>query len=100
MSVFVTRVHKHFLKLPQAKAGYDEVLTVTKDSLNDDSNTIFKNKTNKRQFKKIFIDHVMQICGNHMKEHQCIYFNGTFENGQVWRAKRLESGYCQLESLM
>ena len=78
-------------------AGYEEILTLTKDSMIDNWNTIFKNKTNKRQFKKIFIDHVMQICGNHMKEHQCIYFNGTFENGQVWRAKRLESGYCQLE---
>ena len=68
-------------------AGYEEILTLTNDSMIDNWNTIFKNKTNKRQFKKIFIDHVMQICGNHMKEHQCIYFNGTFENGQVWRLK-------------
>ena len=46
---------------------------------------------------QIFVDHIMQICGSHMKNNQCIYFNGTFEEVKVWRAKKFESGYTKLE---
>ena len=46
-------------------AGYEEILTLTNDSMIDNWNTIFKNKTNKRQFKKIFIDHA-----NMWKSHE------------------------------
>ena len=77
--------------------GHLEVLDLTKEHVIDDWNTIFKNPHNKRQFKTIFVDHVMQICGSHMHNNQCIYFNGTYDEGKVWRAKQLESGYTKLE---
>ena len=72
-------------------------LTLPKQTEGRDVLGVFKNPVNKRQFKKIFVDHIMQICGSHMKNNQCIYFNGTFEEVKVWRAKKFESGYTKLE---
>lgn len=81
----------------QRYAGNEELLILKTDFLIDDWNMIFKNKQNKIQFKKIFVDHIMQICGSHMSINQTIYFNGTFDEGKVMRVKKMDSGYCALE---
>ena len=32
-----------------------------------------------------------------MQNNQCIYFNGTHDDGKVWKAEQLEAGYTKLE---
>ena len=85
------------LNIKSTDGGHLEVLDLGNEHVIDDWNVIFKNPQNKRQFKTIFVDHIMQICGSHMQNNQCIYFNGTYDEGQVWRAKQLENGYTKLE---
>ena len=76
-----------------------EILKLSKDHVIDDWNTIFKNKVNKKQFKELFTDHIMQICGSHMESNMCIYINGTFGDGRVVRVEKLESGYTKMEMM-
>ena len=45
----------------------------------DDWNCIFKSKSNKRKFKKLFTAISLQLCQNDLKEGIKIYFNGVFD---------------------
>ena len=70
---------------------------LTYDYLIEDYTSIFRNKDNKNQFKRLFTLVAQQMAQTMLKEGQCIYFNGPFEQGKVRKIHKDNFDYIHID---